>query len=172
MDKNIIIGSVVVVAIGGAILVGSMSGNKNTSPENQTKSPCSSICQKANKTCPSLINEENCNKNCSKLSEEAKKHLQESKDCQQITSKPDLIVDLLVPETATPKPVDKNASECEAACGSYTGKCLTLVPNLTEAMLEDGMKSCMQECASWDTKKIDCMINAFDCESFTNVCGL
>lgn len=172
MDKNIIIGAVAIIVVGGAVLVGSMSKNKGISSQDQIESSCSSICQKANEICPSLIDKNNCNKNCSKLSEEAKKHLQESADCEQMTSKPNLIVDLLVPEMANPKPVDKNANDCEAACGSYAGKCLTLVPNLTEAMLNDGMKSCMEECASWDAQKTDCMINAFDCESMTNVCGL
>ncbi len=173
MDKNIIIGAVAVVVVGGAILVGNMSGNKEGGSKNKIESSCSSICQKASKTCPSLIDENNCNNNCSKLSEEAKKHLEESKSCEQITSKPELIADLLIPEVATPEQKNNvNADDCQMACMNYAIKCLTLVPNATDQLLDEGRESCMKECASWDTKKIDCMINAFDCEAFTNVCGL
>jgi hypothetical protein len=168
MNTKIIIGALAGVAIVGAGLF-FMTTNRT----NEVKtSACADLCQKANQSCPSLINESNCNNKCDKLSAKTKKHLQESTTCEQITSKPDLIADLLIPETATPKPVNKNASECEAACGSYVGKCLTLVPNATEALFADGLQSCMKECAGWQTSKINCMIKAFDCESFTNICGL
>ncbi len=168
MNKNILIGAAGVVVIGGAIFF--MAGDN--SPNKQNNSACADVCYEASQTCPSLINEDACNSNCAKLSEEAKKHLADSKSCQEISSKPELIADLLVPEVATPELVDKNASECEAACGSYVGKCLTLVPNATEALFQEGTDSCMKECAGWNAQKVDCMINAFDCESMTNVCGL
>lgn len=171
MNTKIIVGAIAgVVIIGGGIFL--MTGNNNISNSNPVISACTDICQQASKNCPSLINEENCNKKCSNLSEETKKHLQESTTCEQITSKPDLLVELLTPDIATPKPVDKNASECEAACGSYVGKCLTLVPNATPALFAEGQSSCEAECAGWSDSKVDCMINAFDCEAMTNVCGL
>ena len=171
MNTKIIVGIIVgVIVIGGGAFL--MNNSKSNDNRGQVTSACSGVCQKASETCPSLINQNDCNSKCAKLTAETKKHLQESTTCEQITSKPELIADLLIPEVATPKPMEKNASECEVACGSYTGKCLTLVPNLTEAMLNDGMNSCMKECASWDNSKVDCMINAFDCESMTNVCGL
>lgn len=171
MSTKIVFGVIIgAVVIGGGIFLVNRDRGVNTG--SSVLSACADVCQKANQACPSLINQDDCNRKCDKFTEETKKHLQESTSCEQITSKSDLIVDLVVPEAVTPKPVKENASECEAACGSYTGKCLTLVPNLTEAMLNDGMDSCMKECASWDAKKIDCMINAFDCEAFTNVCGL
>jgi len=164
---------IIVGALAGIVVVGTglffITTNKTDEPET---SACADVCQKASQTCPSLISENDCNRKCDKLSAEIKKHLQESTTCEQITSKPDLIAELITPETTTPKPIDKNASECEAACGSYVGKCLTLVPNATEALFADGLNSCLKECASWNAGKIDCMINAFDCESFTNVCGL
>lgn len=171
MNIKIIVGIVMGVAvIGGGVLL--MTGNKSEDNTGQVVSLCADVCQKASETCPSLINENDCNSKCAKLTEETKKHLQESATCEQMTSKPELITELIIPEVATPKPAPKNASECEAACGSYTGKCLTLVPNLTEATLNDGMNSCMKECAGWNDNKVDCMINAFDCEAMTNVCGL
>lgn len=168
MNIKIIIGALAGVAIIGVGLF-FITANKTSGAKT---SACTDVCQKANQTCPSLINENNCNSKCDKLSTETKKHLQESTTCEQVTSKPDLIVDLIIPETATPKPIDKNASECEAACGNYVGKCLTLVPSATEALFADGLKSCLKECTSWNTNKTSCMINAFDCESFANVCGL
>lgn len=168
MNIKIIIGVVVsVIVIGGGALFVAMN---NQSLKNN--SACVDICKNASQVCPSLINEAVCNNKCSKLSEEAKKHLQESVSCEQITSKPDLIVDLIIPEGENPKPIDKNASECEAACGSYVGKCLTLVPNATPALFEEGQSSCEKECANWNTDKVNCMIGAFDCEAMTNICGL
>lgn len=168
MSIKIVLGALLaVVVVGGGVLL--LTTDKSA---DQGNSACKDVCQVASQTCPSLINEATCNSACSKLSEESKKHLKESKNCEQMTSRPDLIADALIPEAATPKAVDKNASECEAACGSYVGKCLTLVPNATEALFADGLNSCMKECSSWSANKVDCMINAFDCESFTNVCGL
>jgi len=170
MNTKIIIGAIVgaIIIVGGGVLL--MTGGEKIG---ETSSACASICEKANQTCPSLINKDTCNSNCAKLSDDTKKHIEESNTCEQISSRPDLIVDLLVPQGATPEPVAKDASECEAACGSYVGKCLTLVPNASEALFSEGLKSCMQECSgNWDTKKVDCMVNAFDCEAMTNVCGL
>lgn len=170
MNTKIIIGAIIgaVVIVGGGVLL--MTGGEKVG---KVSSACANICEKANQTCPSLINEDICNSNCDNLSEDTKKHIEESTTCEQISSRPDLIVNLLIPEGATPKPTAKDASECEAACGSYVGKCLTLVPNATEALFNDGLKSCMQECAGkWDNKKVDCMVSAFDCEAMTNVCGL
>lgn len=168
MNIKIIIGAIA----GAAIIGGGIFFMTLEKTDEQKSSACADLCKKASEACPSLINQNDCNNKCVKLSEETKKHLQEATTCEQITSRPDLIADLLIPETATPKPVDKNASECEAACGSYVGKCLTLVPNATPALFEEGQSSCMVECANWDAGKVDCMINAFDCEAMTNICGL
>jgi hypothetical protein len=171
MNTKIIVGIIagVVIVGGGALL---MKGNKENNNVAQTDSACAEVCGQASQTCPSLINEGSCNNKCAKLSEETKKHLQESTSCEQITSKPDLIAELLIPDVATPKPVEKNASECEAACGSYVSKCLTLVPNATAALFEEGQSSCEAECAGWSISKVDCMVTVFDCEAMTNVCGL
>lgn len=168
MSIKIVLGALLaVVVVGGGVLL--LTTDKSAS---QGDLACKDVCQAASQTCPSLVNERTCNSACSKVSEESKKHLKESKSCEQITSRPDLIADMLIPEAIAPKTVDKNASGCEAACGSYVGKCLTLVPNATEALFADGLNSCMKECSSWSANKINCMIDAFDCESFTNACGL
>ncbi len=168
MNIKIILGILaVVIAVGGVLLVTTNKSN------NHGNSVCTKMCQIANQACPSLINEDDCNNKCPKLSDESKKHLFESSSCEEIASRPDLIADLLIPEANIPKPVDnENASECEAACGSYVSKCLTLVPNATPALFEEGQTSCESECANWNTSKVNCMIGAFDCEAMTNVCGL
>lgn len=172
MSPKMIISAIVgVVVVGGGIFF-LMAENKDNNNNGQVASACADVCQKASQTCPSLINESDCNNKCEKLSEETKKHLQESTSCEQITSKPDLIAELLIPNITTPEPVDKNANACEVACGSYVGKCLTLVPNATPALFEEGQTSCESECAGWSDSKVDCMVNAFDCESMTNICGL
>ncbi len=168
MNTKIIVGVVVgVVVVGGAFF---MTMN-NTG--NQNISDCADICQKASQACPSLINESDCNSKCAKLSEETRKHLEEADDCEQITSRPDLIADLIIPEVAVPEPIDTvNDSDCDAACGNYIMQCLTLVPNATQQLFDEGYQSCLSECSKWNESKIDCMINAFDCESMTDVCGL
>ncbi len=167
MNTKIILGvAAAVIVIGGGIFF--ITSDKKPG---SVEGGCAGICRQASQACPSLINEVNCNGQCDNLSDESKKHLEESANCEQLSARPDLIADLVVPEIVTPDPI-KSDSECEAACGSYVGKCLTLVPNATQALFDEGFESCLQECADWDMAKIDCMISAFDCEAMTNVCGL
>jgi uncharacterized protein YmfQ (DUF2313 family) len=46
------------------------------------------------------------------------------------------------------------------------------VPNATEALFNEGFDSCLTECANWNAQKVECMINAFNCEAMAEVCGL
>lgn len=171
MNLKIIAGAIAgVVVIGGGVILMTRGGDVGIG--GRITSACAGVCQHAGTTCPSLINEADCNSRCANLSEETRKHLQEANTCEQITSKPDLLAELLTPEVATPKPIDKNADKCESACGNYVGKCLTLVPNATPALFEEGQTFCESECAGWVDDKVDCIVNAFDCEAMTNVCGL
>ena len=168
MNNKVIIGALAgVIVAGGAFFF--LTKDK---PSEQKNSPCAEICRQANSACPSLIDQEKCISKCDVLSGETKNHLQESANCEQLSAKPELIAELIIPEPATPELVPGNTSECEAACGSYVGKCLTLVPNATAALFDDGLASCMTECVDWDAQKVECMISAFDCEAMTNVCGL
>ncbi|HOX29917.1 MAG TPA: hypothetical protein P5080_02120 [Candidatus Paceibacterota bacterium] len=170
MDKKILIPASIA---GIAAIVAGAAFLFPKSASDQQSFDCASICQKASQTCPSLVNETTCNNNCSKLSDESKKHLSDSNSCQEISSKPELIADLLIPETAAPEPA-KNADsdDCQMACMNYAIKCLTLVPNASDQLLDEGRESCGKECSKWNSEKIDCMINAADCESMTNICGL
>ncbi|MDD3284530.1 MAG: hypothetical protein PHZ07_02955 [Patescibacteria group bacterium] len=75
--------------------------------------------------------------------------------------------------TSTVKIIENKASnDCGAACDKYVKNCLTLVPNANEAFFTEGHESCLKECKNWDSEKVDCMINAIDCPSMTEVCGL
>lgn len=168
MNIKIIVGIVVVAALAGGVLLitSDRSGN-------QAGSACSEVCQKANQTCPSLINESACNNKCAKLSEESKKHLSESSSCEELTAKPDLMADLLIPEVNTPEAVSPTgADDCQLACLNYTNKCLTLVPNADQNLFNEGLKSCMVECAKWKEEKIGCMLSAPSCPAMTESCGL
>lgn len=168
MDKKMLIWLV----IGGSVVVGAISLIMNQSLK-QSDFDCADICQAASATCPSLINEGVCKNNCGKLSEEAKKHLAESSSCQDIVSRPELIGDLLIPTVNNPESVgDVGVEDCQMACANYVVKCLTLVPNASKELLDEGLYSCIGECQKWNNEKIDCMIGALDCESMTNICGL
>ncbi len=64
------------------------------------------------------------------------------------------------------------ATACEEACANYVNKCLTLVPNATQALFDEGQTSCVQECATWESSKTECIRDVLDCESMTDICGL
>lgn len=132
---------------------------------------CVSICDNASNVCPSLIDKNTCESKCGDFNQDTKDYLTQSQSCEELSQRPDLISDLLIPEINTPQE-KVSTNDCEAACGSYVGKCLTLVPNASEALFDDGYNSCLQECDKRDLNKVDCMISAFDCEAMTNVCGL
>lgn len=62
--------------------------------------------------------------------------------------------------------------DCEAACANYVNKCLTLVPGADESLFQQGLVSCMEECAQWGSEKAGCILAASDCPSMTDACGL
>lgn len=153
-------GIIIVILAGGG-------GSNNTGVSDE----CVELCKQANETCESLIDIATCQSKCPNFSDETKNHLYSATSCEELSQKPDLLSDVIIPEANTPKQ-NIASSDCEAACGRYTSACLTLVPNASEALFEEGYNSCLTECNSWNTQKIDCMINAFDCQSMTEICGL
>jgi hypothetical protein len=68
--------------------------------------------------------------------------------------------------------LDATTSDCQLACLNYVNKCLTLVPNATQALFDEGLVSCLTECIGWDNIKTACMIGSENCELMTDVCGL
>ena len=65
-----------------------------------------------------------------------------------------------------------NSSLCENACANYILKCMDFDPNTSPELIAQSINECMKECAKWDNTKKKCVLDAIDCESMTNVCGL
>ncbi len=161
------IGALVVIVAGtGAYLL--LGNNKENDTAN---TECREACQKASNTCPSLVNQSTCEQKCSILSQESKDHLSQANSCEELTQKPELIADLIVPEVNQPENINPT-NDCEYACANYATKCLSLVPNATQEVFQDGIKYCMNDCKKWDASKVGCMISAFDCPAMTESCGL
>lgn len=153
----------------GAVVI-MMSGGGGTKKAD-VSDECVQLCKQANETCASLIDITTCQSKCANFSEDAKNHLKNSSSCEELSQKPELLSEVIIPEAVTPE--QKVATnDCEAACGKYVSACLTLVPNATEALFNEGFDSCLTECANWNAQKVECMINAFNCEAMAEVCGL
>lgn len=72
-------------------------------------------------------------------------------------------------ETVKPNSLSK---DCRSACENYVSKCLTLVPNASETLLNEGLVSCVEDCASWSADKATCISQALECPSMTEICKL
>jgi len=168
MNKKILI-SLGVAVVGIAVITTIIVSSKKEATLGV--SACSEVCSKANSYCPSLINKDTCENKCSSLSEETKEHLNSSSSCQELTEKPELIADLIIPEVNTPENID-SSDDCELACSNYTVKCLSLVPGASQSLYNEGLMSCIGECKKWNNDKISCILNAIDCPAMTDVCGL
>lgn len=173
MNKNIVIAIVSLAVIGAAayVVINKEEGKLPVGQKPEASAECIETCAKASAVCPSLNIPGNCSEACDSWSEEVKNKVEQADSCSALSDIPELVASLL-PEMNEPKTSPAGGDDCEAACGSYVGKCLTLVPNASEALFADGLKSCKQECAGWNQPKRECMISAFDCEAMTNVCGL
>ena len=68
--------------------------------------------------------------------------------------------------------VGSNTSLCENACANYYVKCMTFNPDLKPELMAQYINECIKECTMWDDKKKNCILEAVDCESMTDVCGL
>lgn len=135
---------------------------------------CESACAQAEASCPSLIDETTCVTKCAGMSAEAREYLQSSYSCEALTARPDLVSEVLVPGVVDTSAyeAEPDAGECESACGNYVTMCLSLVPDATEDLLNEGYESCLSECADWDAVKISCIGTAPDCPAMTDECGL
>jgi len=68
--------------------------------------------------------------------------------------------------------VGSNTSLCENACANYYVKCMTFNPDLKPELVAQSINECIKECTKWNDKKKNCILEAIDCESMTDVCGL
>jgi hypothetical protein len=169
--KKIILGAGALLVIGGAVyFAGNLPKSEKQSGGMELDPRCEQMCDEAKSICPSLMQFADCAAQCADWSEEVKNKVAAAGTCRDLSNIPEL-VSALIPEMNAPEPINPS-NDCEAACGSYVSKCLTLVPNATPALFEEGQSSCMDECAGWNAAKVECMISAFDCEAMTDVCGL
>ncbi|MDX9893707.1 MAG: hypothetical protein RB292_04855 [Patescibacteria group bacterium] len=144
-----------------------LTGETNTQ---ETNSECAQLCNQATAICPSLISLEQCQLACADWSEETKEKISQVTTCQELSAISE-IIESLIPEMNDPK-LNPAKNECEAACQNYVNQCLTLVPNATQTLFQEGLDSCLTECANWNDPMVKCMTQAPDCESMTNICGL
>jgi len=169
--KKIILGAGVLLVIGGAVYFAGNLPKSEKQPGGTELDPrCVQICDEAKSICPSLMQFADCAAKCAGWSEAVKDKVAAAGTCQDLSDIPEL-VSALIPEMNVPEPIN-SSNDCEVACGSYVSKCLSLVPNATPALFEEGQSSCMAECAGWNVAKVECMISAFNCEAMTDVCGL
>lgn len=126
---------------------------------------CDLLCENLSLACPTMVDRNACATCCSIWSEEEQLNLQAVDSCESFSQ----VEDLLSCGTTNQVGEEKN---CQPACTNYVQQCLTLVPNATDALLWEGMNSCMDHCQLWDNEKIGCLANANDCPSMTEVCGL
>ncbi|MDD3897279.1 MAG: hypothetical protein PHU04_05605 [Candidatus Peribacteraceae bacterium] len=131
---------------------------------------CVEACANADVVCPSLALAGNCVEQCDSWSAETRESVRSAADCAALSAIPEFAAGL-VPEMEDPN-LAPAKNDCEAACGNYVNTCLTLVPGAGQALFQEGLTSCMEECAGWDEQKTACMASAADCESMTNICGL
>ena len=133
-------------------------------------SECQNLCSQIEEICPGFLSSERCNTECENWNEETMEIIRQASNCQELFIIPEVVAasvpEINDPELAEPK------NDCEAACNNYVNQCLTLVPNATQALFQEGFDSCIQECAGWNETMTRCMIQASNCESMTDVCGL
>jgi hypothetical protein len=150
-------------------------GQKNLVGENLEKketasAECQDLCLKSTGICPSLMPLESCLSGCASWSDEAKEKISSASGCAELGSVAEY-VSSAIPKMEEPK-LAPAGNDCEAACANYVNKCLSLVPNATQALFQEGLVTCVGECSAWAQSKTNCMISAVDCESMTEVCGL
>jgi len=160
------------VALGATLIIALIpKGKKVDNNIKNERAFCSVICEHIKNTCnQDLINNQDCQTACNTWGEEFKQALVLINDCELITTQ--IEAQAQVAKEAAADINNPNVDKCNQACNNYVNRCLTLVPNATPQLFEEGFNSCKTECASWNITKIDCMIQSNTCEAFTDVCGL
>jgi hypothetical protein len=69
-------------------------------------------------------------------------------------------------------PIINSSSLCESACANYNLRCISLVPNANQELFNQAMMDCLNECAKWNDAKTQCILDAQDCESITDICKM
>jgi len=142
----------------------------NTDAKQEIASPCLKLCTKIEGICPNFLSAERCQTECKNWDQESMEKIDQASNCQELFVIPE-IVSASVPEINSPA-LTESKSECEAACNNYVNQCLTLVPNASQALFQEGLSSCLEKCTGWQEAMIKCIKQAADCPSMTDICGL
>jgi hypothetical protein len=175
MKKSILFLSVLVLMV-TTTGCGQKAAVVNTEDEQENGSECSNLCAQIEEICPDFLASKRCNSECESWDQEAMEKIRQASTCQELFVIPEIVSAsapevMEIPELNDPE-LEEPASECEAACNNYVNQCLTLVPNATQALFQEGLSSCLEECAGWEETKVRCIKQAADCPSMTEVCGL
>lgn len=130
---------------------------------NNDDDDCAVICKNALQKCNSL-KENDCLSQCQNATNVEKACLKNFNTCDELARK------CRYPSNSEKQ--NESINNCTDACNNYVLKCISQVPNATEALQKDAYDSCMGECAEWNFEKINCMSISPSCEAFTNQCGL
>lgn len=169
MKKSILIYGIIGLAV--VALIVAMPKDKKTDKVSTSTVSCSSVCDHLKNVCgDGSVVTEDCLTVCETWNDEIRQAMLLMDDCEFLLNQIENQAQVLAEQQANQ--ANPNAAKCDQACNNYVSRCLTLVPNATPALFEEGFQSCKQECASWPVVKIDCMVSASSCEAFTDVCGL
>lgn len=153
------------------VVTGCTNNSNKAIDSNVIDADCIGLCSQAKGVCAEFMSIDECKNQCANWDRATKDKIRNAPDCSGMPAKQNDNMIESIPEINDPNlPSAKN--DCEAACNKYVTTCLTLVPNASEAVFNDGYNSCLGECVKWDKKKIDCMIAANNCPSMTEICGL
>jgi len=128
----------------------------------ELKSDCGLKCEAISNMC-STITQEECEKKCDDCNDMILNEIKGENDCNKAKE--------TISQCNSVKE-EQTGNNCEEACHNYNNQCLIHVPNADQKLFDEGFESCMDICKDWATEKIECMVNAKDCPSMTEVCGL
>lgn len=146
------------------VLFGSMLIFISCTGKIEPEAGCELECQTISNICPAEITYDECKIKCDDCGIELFDEIENVEDCNKVQDE--------LSKCNVSKREQNSSNYCELACNNYNNQCLTQVPNATQELFEEGFQSCMDLCESWSSEKVGCMVDAQDCPSMTEVCGL
>ncbi len=162
------------VALGAVALIAMLPKGNGADQSLEEKTPsisCNKVCDHLKDVCDEgLILADDCSAVCETWNDEIRQMFLTMNDCEFLAAQIQGQAQVLAEEMVNKN--HPNVTKCDQACNNYVTRCLSLVPNATSELFEQGFDSCKSECAKWSMTKIDCIISASSCEAFTDACGL
>lgn len=162
------------IALGAVAAIAMLPKGKNVEQmveDKLTSVSCNKVCDHLKDVCDEdLILADDCSAVCDTWNDEIRQMFLTMNDCEFLQAQIQGQAQVLAEERVNQN--NPNATKCDQACNNYVTRCLSLVPNASADLFEQGFDSCKGECAKWNVTKIDCMISAGSCEAFTDQCGL